>query len=115
MRISDWSSDVCSSDLEDTALFDSPALVRIAAVRQRQGGAHRALGGGPEHVLGNDLWRSVDGKVDNAVVHRSEEHIVDECTPADFAPTDAAPAGERPRLGVRADCPPCLLGPEQGG
>src|SRR3546814_18326683 len=97
MRISDLSSDVCSSDLEpvgeDTALFDSPALVRIAAVRQRQGGAHRALGGGPEHVLGNDLWRSVDGKVDNAVVHRSDAHIVDECTPAAFAPKDAGQIG----------------------
>src|SRR3546814_13442997 len=75
-----------------TTLFRSPALVRIAAVRQRQGCAHRALGGGPEHVLGNDLWRSVDGKVDNAVVHRSDAHIVDECTPADFAPKDAARA-----------------------
>src|SRR3546814_19838671 len=107
MRISDLSSDVCSSDLEpvgeDTALFDSPALVRIAAVRQRQGGAHRALGGGPEHVLGNDLWRSVEGKVDNAVVPRSAAHIVDECNPADLAPKGAARAGAIPRLGERPD------------
>src|SRR3546814_16109729 len=99
MRISDWSSDVCSSDLEDTALFDSPALVRIPAVRQRQGGAHRALGGSPEHVLGNDLWRSVDGKVDNAVVQRSDAHLVYECTPDYFDPQDSPAAWTGHSLG----------------
>src|SRR3546814_11028352 len=31
MRISDWSSDVCSSDLRDIAWADAPAPVRAAA------------------------------------------------------------------------------------
>src|SRR3546814_18571116 len=39
MRISDWSSDVCSSDLPEARLFRQPAIVgdeALAACRQRR-------------------------------------------------------------------------------
>src|SRR3546814_12279801 len=41
--------------------------------------------------------------------------LFDECTPADFAPRDAARAGEVQRLGDRADCHACLLGQDTVG
>src|SRR3546814_13435979 len=39
MRISDWSSDVCSSDLEPHAAIDGPARARIENLRGRAGDA----------------------------------------------------------------------------
>src|SRR3546814_21122126 len=45
MRISDWSSDVCSSDLQPYAFFDKPRLQPVGIAHPRQlYDAERALG-----------------------------------------------------------------------
>src|SRR3546814_13375129 len=53
MRISDWSSDVCSSDLQlldhiDVRSFQRPLRQRAKAVQARRAGLRRAAGGGFE-------------------------------------------------------------------
>src|SRR3546814_10812233 len=46
MRISDWSSDVCSSDLGQELAAPGPSLGRPAAARERPRGRPRAAGSG---------------------------------------------------------------------
>src|SRR3546814_10820133 len=52
MRISDWSSDVCSSDLIGVAQqpFEFAARAAQAVLAQRQGGIGRAHGRGPRRA-----------------------------------------------------------------
>src|SRR3546814_8296974 len=53
MRISDWSSDVCSSDLSPTSTVDSPLQLAVrAALTERSGPLHAvlALVGSPDAV-----------------------------------------------------------------
>src|SRR3546814_18458660 len=53
MRISDWSSDVCSSDLAPTSTVDSPLQLAVrAALTERSGPLHAvlALVGSPDAV-----------------------------------------------------------------
>src|SRR3546814_15617640 len=77
MRISDWSSDVCSSDLQDHPhrLLESD-LAREAVKAAREGGEtdfrfgereHRRIGGDDEIARQSDL---------EATTHRSEERRV---------------------------------------
>src|SRR3546814_18953857 len=58
MRISDWSSDVCSSDLEDLARVDLALPHQVQQVRQvgadRRGAAAHALVA-PEHRVGGQV------------------------------------------------------------
>src|SRR3546814_1182725 len=82
MRISDWSSDVCSSDLVDRHRVDAAALVGAAH------GQQFALEAWREQTLGATVGRGADTTHDgvNAVTialgvgaafqhqHRSEEH-----------------------------------------
>src|SRR3546814_2234354 len=85
MRISDWSSDVCSSDLGDHAARDAK---RIGRLRQRQRmaqppfeeGAHIAMPGcrqrfEPQHVRAQLRTRR-PGQAMTPIAHfdRSEEH-----------------------------------------
>src|SRR3546814_4550280 len=46
MRISDWSSDVCSSDLADMPVAGAGRIERRLDPRRREGRARRALGEG---------------------------------------------------------------------
>src|SRR3546814_10756864 len=48
MRISDWSSDVCSSDLDST---HAPAAAGVMGGRQGAAGPHGFLGGHPVHFV----------------------------------------------------------------
>src|SRR3546814_4375579 len=59
MRISDWSSDVCSSDLEDLVGSQLAGAVEIDRAcrlvgRQRDNLAHLVVERGPHHLLGAD-------------------------------------------------------------
>src|SRR3546814_12949143 len=64
MRISDWSSDVCSSDLEATGVrpsvdIDAPDLRLNLVVRKGRAIVSIDLGGGPMHRRG---WRREQGE-----------------------------------------------------
>src|SRR3546814_5668054 len=74
MRISDWSSDVCSSDLADSgSAGDRRTLAAAQAIRVR---SSRSLAGAPKghgcHSEPNRLERTVPARV----VQRSEERRV---------------------------------------
>src|SRR3546814_1034315 len=86
MRISDWSSDVCSSDLEDGFAVDGVGGAREAATADSGGAFAR---GGDAAAGGNGGAGVVDG---GAAVR--DWHAVDGVHP---------PAGEGRRLRARRD------------
>src|SRR3546814_3611601 len=62
MRISDWSSDVCSSDLIDTALHDlvmrrAEVAARIGAAKNGGASPDKALQGKGGDEIGRASWR----------------------------------------------------------
>src|SRR3546814_2707143 len=57
MRISDWSSDVCSSDLATSGLFADPARIDILD-EQRRGAEFGVAGAAVEHA--NDFETGVE-------------------------------------------------------
>src|SRR3546814_6886548 len=71
MRISDWSSDVCSSDLEPSSQSTSASVGRRKAMCWRPSGRRPALGGRrpdiPNHF-------SLDTRQSSSCRLRSEEH-----------------------------------------
>src|SRR3546814_4393459 len=87
MRISDWSSDVCSSDLpaalrttrwfaDKAAIVQLPSLqslqlLRAVASRDGPGAGNGMIGFGDPLLEGNAATRGVEGRVRAA---RSEEH-----------------------------------------
>src|SRR3546814_2946879 len=90
MRISDWSSDVCSSDLVDVAHDDAVRvdelgaedqaahLDRVRRALRRGDRAHepfvRPFEMGIDHLQMPLVHRQVDGLADGAAGMRSEEH-----------------------------------------
>src|SRR3546814_17488550 len=84
MRISDWSSDVCSSDLLPITEFDM--VVPIPALLQRDGnGEVRAPDGGVQ---------GIDIRHPNLEVHAAPERVLQRCRP------EAAAGAGRARKGV---------------
>src|SRR3546814_7167439 len=99
MRISDWSSDVCSSDLGWTAacgkqrdipsgkveMFDIAALENAPCIAEFHFGAGRTRAGNCCHLVARErafrqdlhhLAPDISGRADNRhpITHRSEEH-----------------------------------------
>src|SRR3546814_9063481 len=83
MRISDWSSDVCSSDLLGAALVDhaddvgDPDVLPADAERNQQveaGQRRRAGAGGHQLHLADLLADQPEAVVDRRADDRSEEH-----------------------------------------
>src|SRR3546814_9520728 len=80
MRISDWSSDVCSSDLD--AVEDvvrnrrDDAAERLLELAERYRGGKRALGAGSQ----SDEWRTlpVAERISHALVHGIDSHVVED-------------------------------------
>src|SRR3546814_3071572 len=71
MRISDWSSDVCSSDLEGAGLVLLVAMIGAIVLTQRQRGGTR-----PQNIARQNArrpWEAIR-KVQPPVGQRSEEH-----------------------------------------
>src|SRR3546814_2851975 len=80
MRISDWSSDVCSSDLPRLAIFAAAAQVRdreYAALvdpgepRRREGGGHRHV----EAAIAIEKRRRSLGSVKAFLHHDEHRHL----------------------------------------
>src|SRR3546814_9260832 len=68
MRISDWSSDVCSSDL-------AAALGGVAGAGERaQRHAVKAVGEGDDHLAPRDLARQLDRRLDRVGAGGTGEH-----------------------------------------
>src|SRR3546814_17631713 len=106
MRISDWSSDVCSSDLYSQKVMDQLGSVRTMAVRE-------AIVTDPElalDVLLTGLLGQVRGEVyswqqaveikaetnpfhiEDAIIGHSSMRAIDSIRTADLTPVSAAPA-----------------------
>src|SRR3546814_3391281 len=77
MRISDWSSDVCSSDLDDRdggAVRDAAAIIKTERCRDHRRVHHRLdIDGFPEVRLG--VFRAIGVALDRHMRHRALEVI----------------------------------------
>src|SRR3546814_5584868 len=93
MRISDWSSDVCSSDLDVVALVAPDVVLAVAAV-------DAVVAGAAEQELGVDRVRIVDRLVrpHGAAARTAVDHVVAGAA-IDLVATLAA--GERDRKSPR--------------
>src|SRR3546814_6283840 len=112
MRISDWSSDVCSSDLIDVGGIDHAATMFDEAVEDRE--ARGAVRGPPEDIAAED--EGADGKA--AVAQRAFGHRVSPCFTAGTASrglslnSPSMPAARKLRISAaRSPCPAGVMPP----
>src|SRR3546814_21036212 len=101
MRISDWSSDVCSSDLRTLARRRAPALSRCAG-EGLDARNHRRLTGGTEN--GNPVRKITMGKlsiITAAVIASCVAGCGDRAAPTADTPTPPAAAEQLGRASSR--------------
>src|SRR3546814_12592581 len=94
MRISDWSSDVCSSDLHEHALGGQRVGVGLGVghLDEEAVVAYRGDDGAGDHGLA-EPWRTRAGALDG--VHRDQVEVVAE---------DRARSSEERRVGKESEC-----------
>src|SRR3546814_17225409 len=132
MRISDWSSDVCSSDLGEGARLALVAVLRHPLVEQRdEGGGERALGeqaaedigqlaselpgignaagaaDAAEQHVARDAENAADHREASARSHASYEAAHVRCSRATTRRLDRSSVVERQRVSVRVDPDDC--------
>src|SRR3546814_13032712 len=112
MRISDWSSDVCSSDLRTLARRRAPALSRCAG-EGLDARNHRRLTGGTEN--GNPVRKITMGKLSiiTAAVIASCVAGCGDTAPPHAAPTPPPAAREPPHAPPVAPAVPLIPPPAQ--